>query len=83
MRLHGDVDNDTSVLEQYHCSQAFQLLLDSKHSILNHLDNPTIAELRRMIIPFILSIDSTTHQSQLAVLQQVAPRIEGLSMRTN
>eukprot|EP00045_Choanoeca_perplexa_P006801 m.58796 g.58796 ORF g.58796 m.58796 type:complete len:647 (-) comp13793_c0_seq1:68-2008(-) len=63
--------NDTSVVQQAHCSKAFQLLLDSKTGLLSHFDQDTVAELRTLMISFILSTDPTKHQAQLSALQQV------------
>jgi hypothetical protein len=60
-----------SILEQAHCSQAFELLLDTKTGLLHHFDRDTVSELRTLLITFILSTDPTTHQTQLSVLRQV------------
>ena len=53
--------NDKAVLEQYHCSKAFEILLKPQNNILVTLDKATYRECRRMIIECILGTDMAEH----------------------
>ena len=55
------VYNDTSVLENFHCSKAFGLLKQEKNNILANLTLTEFKEVRKMMIAAILSTDMTVH----------------------
>jgi len=53
--------NDRSVLENYHCAEAFQIMLNSKHNILAGLTRTEYKELRSLIVNCILATDMSQH----------------------
>lgn len=58
--------NDISVLENYHCSQAFIILNDPKTNIFENLSPSEYRQVRKVIISCILATDMTDHFNILA-----------------
>jgi len=62
--------NDKSVLENFHCSFGYSLLLE--HEILKNLSKPDLVEFRPMIIAFILSTDLSLHVEILSKWKNIS-----------
>ena len=53
--------NDQSVLENHHCSTAFQLMRGKSTNILNGLTKTTSSDVRKIIISCVLATDMSVH----------------------
>ena len=53
--------NDKSVLENHHCSAAFNLLLKPEHNIFEGLDRKTFSTVRSNIVDIVLATDLAQH----------------------
>ena len=53
--------NDQSVLENHHCSTAFQLMRKPSSNIFNGLTKATASEMRKTIVTCIMSTDMSVH----------------------
>eukprot|EP00828_Plagiopyla_frontata_P042444 TRINITY_DN6330_c0_g1_i2.p1 TRINITY_DN6330_c0_g1~~TRINITY_DN6330_c0_g1_i2.p1 ORF type:complete len:349 (-),score=60.56 TRINITY_DN6330_c0_g1_i2:192-1238(-) len=53
--------NDESVLENYHCSLTFKLLMDSENNFLENLETATFIAFRKNVISNIINTDMSKH----------------------
>lgn len=53
--------NDQSVLENHHCSTAFQLMRKPTSNIFAHLDKTVALELRKIIVSCVMATDMSVH----------------------
>ncbi|KFM58335.1 Calcium/calmodulin-dependent 3',5'-cyclic nucleotide phosphodiesterase 1B, partial [Stegodyphus mimosarum] len=61
--------NDRAVLENYHVSQAFRLLRDEEHNILNNLSKEEYREFRGLVIEMVLGTDMSSHFQQIKTMK--------------
>merc|ERR1711991_224794 len=66
--------NDKAVLEQFHCSRTFEILLKPCNNILCNLSEQQYMEVRQMIIDCILSTDMAEHFSMCSKLETYQSR---------
>lgn len=64
--------NDRSVLENYHCAEAFQIMMNSKHNILAGLTRAEYKELRTLIVNCILATDMSQHMELTSRFEAMA-----------
>jgi calcium/calmodulin-dependent 3',5'-cyclic nucleotide phosphodiesterase len=63
--------NDRAVLENYHLSAAFKLMLNDSCNILNELDRDQYKEFRQLVIEIVLATDMSFHFAQLKNMKNV------------
>jgi len=61
--------NDTSVLENHHCTVGFKLLMDPQNDIFETLSEAQSWNVRQIIINMILATDISNHFEQLLAIQ--------------
>ncbi|CRG97606.1 phosphodiesterase gamma, putative [Plasmodium gallinaceum] len=69
--------NDKSILENYHCSYLFHILLKEKNNIFKNENSRTLITLRQQIIELILATDMSKH---IKILAQF--RIKSIKMKS-
>eukprot|EP00026_Physarum_polycephalum_P005836 Phypoly_transcript_05875.p1 GENE.Phypoly_transcript_05875~~Phypoly_transcript_05875.p1 ORF type:complete len:613 (+),score=110.74 Phypoly_transcript_05875:46-1839(+) len=74
--------NDKSVLENYHCVQAFKLLYNSSHDFLVNLSIAERQEIRKLIIELVLATDMSQHVEIFNTFQSKRSTLEGLDMNS-
>mmetsp|Transcript_10646 Transcript_10646/g.16702 ORF Transcript_10646/g.16702 Transcript_10646/m.16702 type:complete len:261 (+) Transcript_10646:188-970(+) len=72
--------NDKSVLENYHCCRAFQIMANREVSLLEGLPEEDYFKLRRIIITNILATDMARHAEYMSKLKAISG--EGLELET-
>lgn len=61
--------NDTSVLENFHVSEAFQLLFQPHLNFMNHMDRNAYTGIRKSVIECVLATDMSRHFKDLSNLK--------------
>ncbi|EGR33678.1 hypothetical protein IMG5_045930 [Ichthyophthirius multifiliis] len=61
--------NDLSVLENYHTSCLFSLILNNKQNIFIHLKNDEFKQFRELVISMILATDMSKHFTDISKLK--------------
>jgi CheY-like chemotaxis protein/HPt (histidine-containing phosphotransfer) domain-containing protein len=61
--------NDLSVLENYHCARAFQIMMEEQYNFLSQLSADDYKELRKSIISLVLATDMSQHFELLTKFQ--------------
>jgi hypothetical protein len=70
--------NDKSVLENYHLSQSFQLLLKKEMNFVGHLSNSEWVLFREKIVEMVLATDLSQHYSILSLFKS---RVKNLYLK--
>ncbi|KAG9510483.1 Calcium/calmodulin-dependent 3',5'-cyclic nucleotide phosphodiesterase 1, partial [Fragariocoptes setiger] len=65
------VYNDRSVLENFHVSAAFRLLLEDDCNILANLSNDDYREFRSLVIDMVLATDMSSHFQQIKAMKTI------------
>ena len=65
--------NDMSVLENFHCASAFELLVEPHNNFLSGLSTKEFGEFRRIVVKTILATDLRQHFDILSQLKSTQP----------
>ena len=66
--------NDRSVLESFHCAEAFRLMQHPARNLLHALDAKTYREVRSLVVRMVLATDMAEHFSHVTELVSTAPK---------
>ena len=67
--------NDKSVLENHHCSAAFNLLITTEHNFFEALDRKTFSTVRSHIVDMVLATDLAQHFDLLTRFKKKVSRL--------